>query len=697
MASLGFGASNSLDLIDPEAIRYASDVREEIQSSGSHKLKFSEAIIAAATTHSYQISSVSPTLIDNDDIVTVSYQSSHPQPWDWIGAYSPPDVNITITAPIKFGNCSGNTTINYLKTGFGALNFNLTNMRAGVKFYYFTGGTKIPLLVANSSQVVEFRNPNQPLRQRIVPTGNPNIYTLLWSSKNSTIPMVKWGTSPGNYPYVVNATTYTFTKDDMCGGVAKTTGWRDPGLIHAVNLTGILDLNLDSKPINYIFGDEATNDFSQEIYFLVPPRAGRQPPNRPTTVAVFGDLGVGSTDSSYDTEVWDEACPPAINTTMSVSALVAKGLVDAVYHTGDISYANGYMSSWDFYLDMISPMAGSSLYLTTVGNHESDWPNTASLDFAWNFASGGECGVPELKFIPMPAPASTNKPWWSYEIGIIHFVGMSTEHNYTIGSEQYKFIENDLKSVNRTKTPWVIFSGHRPFYVDSDYCCRNYDDDNCSVCLLGTDVSDMQNLQANIEPLLHKYQVNLGFAGHFHDMERQSAVYQNQVVQAAQMVTIDGQEVAYHPNPNGTVWMVVGSAGNGPSIATTFYPWSEKYWDRTWGYAMIYAVNSTYLKWELINSATDEVIDRMVLTQNFEPWDPIPAPPSPSSSNSNSGLFGLNQAGGITLLVFIILIGLGFSALLVKFLVLPKMASQSGERKRLISKNQELTAGKDQV
>ena len=43
---------------------------------------------------------------------------------------------------------------------------------------------------------------------------------------------------------------------------------------------------------------------------------------------------------------------------------------------GDISYATGYMAVWDFFLNMISPIAGRTLYLTTVGNHESDYPNS---------------------------------------------------------------------------------------------------------------------------------------------------------------------------------------------------------------------------------------------------------------------------------------------------------------------------------
>ena len=28
---------------------------------------------------------------------------------------------------------------------------------------------------------------------------------------------------------------------------------------------------------------------------------------------------------------------------------------------------------------------------------------------------------------------------------------------------------NDLASVDRSKTPWIIFGGHRPMYISSNY------------------------------------------------------------------------------------------------------------------------------------------------------------------------------------------------------------------------------------
>ena len=105
----------------------------------------------------------------------------------------------------------------------------------------------------------------------------------------------------------------------------------------------------------------------------------------------------------------------------------------------------------------------------------------------------------------MPTPATTNQPWWSYDVGLIHMVGMSSEHDYSVGSDQYNWLLNDLKSVDRTVTPWVIFGSHRAMYLNSDY--------GGSVT---SDLVVMDNLIHIIEPLLWKYRVNLGFYGHNH-------------------------------------------------------------------------------------------------------------------------------------------------------------------------------------
>jgi hypothetical protein len=588
----GFEPANEFQMVQPANIK---DVRGK------------------ASSGVYTIQKISPTLINNDDVVTVSFSASQPTTSDWIGAYSPPDVDFTKTVPVKYGWCD--ESVNYVNNGVGQMTFNLTNLRADVVFYYFTNSTAHPILVGQGSEPVTFKNVNEPLRPRVVGTGDLNVLNLLWSSANSTAPTLRWGTSPSALTNVVKATTSTISKNSVCGAPSNTTGWHDLGLIHTAQLVGMKAVA--GSKLYYVFGDDATNDYSDQHTFWAPPLPGvsknADGTVRPTRAILYDDLGRGSSDTTY---TWNEYGRPAMETMQAVAADINAGQVDVIYHGGDISYATGYLAVWDFFMDMISPVAGSVLYLSTVGNHETDWYDSASLYS--NGDSGGECGVLTTTLLPMPAPATTNKPWWSYEVGMFHFVGMSTEHDYTIGSEQYLWLENDLKSVDRTVTPWLIFGGHRAMYLNSDYGGSET-----------SDITVMDKMILNLEPLLYKYRVNLGFYGHNHVVQRHSAVLRKEVIQAStEVVDANGNVVHLHEDPQATVHMVVGTGGATFTKNALEPPpvWNEMYMYE-YGYARMNAVNATYLEWEWVESATGEVHDRMVITQKdpTQPWNAVPA------------------------------------------------------------------------
>ena len=60
------------------------------------------------------------------------------------------------------------------------------------------------------------------------------------------------------------------------------------------------------------------------------------------------------------------------------------------------------------------------------------------------------------------------------DYGSVHFLIMSTEHDFTIGSVQYQFLENDLRNVNRSTTPWLVLAGHRPMYAYTENDTNRY-------------------------------------------------------------------------------------------------------------------------------------------------------------------------------------------------------------------------------
>lgn len=50
---------------------------------------------------------------------------------------------------------------------------------------------------------------------------------------------------------------------------------------------------------------------------------------------------------------------------------------------------------------------------------------------------------------------------FGFDHGLVHYVMMSTEHDFSVGSDQYYFLKEHLASVDRSVTPWLIFTGHR--------------------------------------------------------------------------------------------------------------------------------------------------------------------------------------------------------------------------------------------
>jgi hypothetical protein len=108
--------------------------------------------------------------------------------------------------------------------------------------------------------------------------------------------------------------------------------------------------------------------------------------------------------------------------------------------------------------------------------------------------------------------------------------------------------------------------------------------------------------------------------------------------------------------------MLIGSAGNGPSISNINYTWSERYWNNVFGYAIVTAVNATVLQWDLIESKTNKIIDTMILTQDFSDWSLDSGDSSSDNGLSTSAIIGI---------VFGVVIGVSL-LLYIGFVMLPK-------------------------
>lgn len=97
---------------------------------------------------------------------------------------------------------------------------------------------------------------------------------------------------------------------------------------------------------------------------------------------------------------------------------------------------------------------------------------------------------------------------------MFRFCIADTEHDWREGSEQYKFIEHCLATVDRQKQPWLIFAAHRVLGYSSDF-------------YYGAEGSFEEPMgRESLQKLWQRYKVDIGFYGHVHNYERTCPVYQ---------------------------------------------------------------------------------------------------------------------------------------------------------------------------
>jgi len=181
--------------------------------------------------------------------------------------------------------------------------------------------------------------------------------------------------------------------------------------------------------------------------------------------------------------------------------------------------------------------------------------------------------------------------WYSFDYGNTHIIMISTEHNFTIGTPLYTWLEQDLKSVNRSITPFLILAGHRPMYTS----------ENCSDDTTAGDFFVSLYMQQGFEDLLYKYKVDLAIWGHQHSYERTCPVYKQKCV------------------PDGITHIVVGTAGaeleDGDWNMGTYKEWSAFHWVN-WGYLRI-STSDELIQVQLLSNIDNSVVEEITLKKRM--------------------------------------------------------------------------------
>jgi len=142
-----------------------------------------------------------------------------------------------------------------------------------------------------------------------------------------------------------------------------------------------------------------------------------------------------------------------------------------------------------------------------------------------------------------------SKEFYSFNNGNIHFLIMSTEIPYELGSEQYEFVKSDLENASTNSTiDWIITAYHQPAYISQN---------DCKGC------SPRVTLRELYHPLFDKYNVDLVLQAHNHNYERSYPILYNSKDSENPLIA-NSNKNSYNydiDNSHGVIFATVGTGG----------------------------------------------------------------------------------------------------------------------------------------
>ncbi|KAK7385524.1 hypothetical protein VNO78_31246 [Psophocarpus tetragonolobus] len=366
-------------------------------------------------------------------------------------------------------------------------------------------------------------NPGSPQQVHISQVGEDRM-RISWITKKSTAAEVTYGLSPAANTSSAKGITSSYS----------FLFYKSNHIHHAV--IGPLNPN---TVYYYRLGDPSS---SKTFSFKTTPS------KLPIKFAVIGDIG--------QTEI-----------TKSILDNVAKSNYDMLLLPGDLSYADLHQTLWDNFGRLVEALASKRPWMVTQGNHEVEKilllhsKRFTAYNARWR--------------MPFEESGSDSNLYYSFNVAGVHVLMLASYADFESSSPQYKWLQNDLRKLNRKITPWLLAVIHAPWYNSN----KAHPHDHESV-----------NMKKAMEELLYKSRVDIVFAGHVHAYERFTRVYKDK------------------PDDCGPVYITIGGGGNREGLATQFKepkPSISMFREASFGYGAFQVFNASHALWTWHKNGND--------------------------------------------------------------------------------------------
>ncbi|GMH30683.1 hypothetical protein Nepgr_032526 [Nepenthes gracilis] len=367
---------------------------------------------------------------------------------------------------------------------------------------------------------------------------------------------VQYGKSERRYDYTAEGivTNYTFHKYNS-------------GYIHHCLVN---DLEHDTK----YYYEVGSGESSRRFWFQTPPRID---PDSSYKFGIIGDLG-----QTY-------------NSLSTLKHYIQSG-AQTVLFVGDLSYADNYQYTdvgirWDSWGRFIEQSAAYQPWIWAAGNHEIEY-----------MPYMGEV-VPFKSYLhryatPYAASKSSDPLWYAIRRASAHIIVLSSYSPFVKYTPQWMWLREELKRVDREKTPWLIVLMHVPMYNSNE-----------------AHFMEGESMRLVFEEWFVQYKVDVVFAGHVHAYERSyriSNIHYN--VSSGERYPVSDETAP--------VYITVGDGGNQEGLAGKFrdpQPDYSAFREASYGHSTLEIRNKTHAvyHWNRNDDGKKVSADSMILNNQY--------------------------------------------------------------------------------
>jgi hypothetical protein len=277
------------------------------------------------------------------------------------------------------------------------------------------------------------------------------------------------------------------------------------------------------------------------------------------------------------------------NTNSTVRSMVDRG-IELNLALGDYSYVD----TADCWFNAISPIDTQTKI--TIGNHDNT-PSSLLNQYMSHFG--------------------LTKQFYSFNYQNVHFTVMADELQYTPGSEQYNFVNNDLsQAAADPNIDWIVVYFHKPLYTSPTCSC----------------IGENIRLRDIYHSVFDKYGVDLVLEGHSHNYQRSYPLKYNPSNSSNPIIT-DTNKNNYN-DPEGEIFAIVGTGGINFHGLTGQASYVVTQHASSFGFLNVDVINNgtTFSAKFYANDGT--IKDQFTITKSTT-TPPPPPPPPPTTQKYN--------------------------------------------------------------